>query len=66
MSVKVINGTHFNVRSIQKMSLSKFKEHYKVRFGENTESVYYEITGNSKPKKKKEEVKKDKEEEAPK
>ena len=63
MNVKLINGTQFNVGAIQKMSLSKFKEHYGVRFGENTESVYYEITG--KVKKVKTEKKKDNKEEAP-
>lgn len=63
MIIKVINGTQFNVRSIQKMSLSRFKELYKVRFGENTESVYFEITGNVKKEKPKK--KKDKNEEAP-
>ena len=56
MEVKVINGTQFNVGAIKKMSLSRFKELYKVRLGENTESVYFEITGKvkkEKPQKKK-------------
>ena len=61
MDYKLINGTHLNVRSIKKISLSKFKEQFEVRFGENTESVYYEITG----KVKKEKPKKKKKEEAP-
>ena len=63
MSYKEINGTHFNVSAIKSMSLSRFKEHYGVRFGENTESDYFEITG--KVKKEKKEKKKDKNEEAP-
>ena len=61
MDYKLINGTHLNVRSIKKISLSKFKEQFEVRIGENTESVYYEITG----KVKKEKPKKKKKEEAP-
>ena len=61
MDYKLINGTHLNVRSIKKISLSKFKEQFEVRFGENTESVYFEITG----KVKKEKPKKKKKEEAP-
>jgi len=61
MEYKLINGTHLNVRSIKKISLSKFKEQFEVRFGENTESVYFEITG----KVKKEKPKKKKKEEAP-
>tara|TARA_R100001443_G_C3305627_1_gene166426 strand:- start:523 stop:657 length:135 start_codon:yes stop_codon:yes gene_type:complete len=44
------------------MSLSRFKELYKARFGENTENVYFEISG----KVKKEKPKKKKKEEAPK
>jgi hypothetical protein len=38
------------------MSLSRFKELYKVRFGEKTEDVYYEVTEKvkkDKPQKKK-------------
>ena len=61
MKVKMIYGTQFNVGAVQSMSLSRFKELYKARFGENTESVYYEITG----KVKKEKPKKKKKEEAP-
>ena len=62
MDYKLINGTHLNVRSIKKMSLSKFKEHFEVRFGGNTESIYYEITGTVKKEKK---PKKQPKEEAP-
>ncbi len=61
MNIKVIHGTQFNVGAVKSMSLSRFKELYKMRFGENTESVYYEITG----KVKKEKPKKKKKEEAP-
>ena len=61
MNIKVINGIQFNVGAVQSMSLSRFKELYKARFGENTESVYYEISG----KVKKEKPKKKKKEEAP-
>jgi len=61
MNIKVIHGVQFNLDSVKSMSLSRFKELYKMRFGENTESVYYEITG----KVKKEKPKKKKKEEAP-
>ena len=61
MKVKMIYGIQFNVDAVKSMSLSRFKELYKARFGENTESVYYEITG----KVKKEKPKKKKKEEAP-
>jgi hypothetical protein len=61
MKVKMIYGIQFNVDAVKSMSLSRFKELYKMRFGENTESVYYEITG----KVKKEKPKKKKKEEAP-
>ena len=61
MKVKMINGIQFNMDAVKSMSLSRFKELYKARFGENTESVYYEITG----KVKKEKPKKKKKEEAP-
>ena len=61
MKVKSINGIQFNVDAVQSMSLSRFKELYKARFGDNTESVYYEISG----KVKKEKPKKKKKEEAP-
>jgi len=61
MNIKVINGIQFNVGAVQSMSLSRFKELYKARFGDNTESVYYEISG----KVKKEKPKKKKKEEAP-
>lgn len=61
MKVKMINGIQFNVDAVQSMSLSRFKELYKARFGDNTESVYYEISG----KVKKEKPKKKKKEEAP-
>lgn len=61
MKVKMINGIQFNVGAVQSMSLSRFKELYKARFGDNTESVYYEISG----KVKKEKPKKKKKEEAP-
>lgn len=61
MKIKVINGIQFNLDAVKSMSLSRFKELYKMRFGENTESVYYEITG----KVKKEKPKKKKKEEAP-
>lgn len=61
MKVKMINGIQFNVGAVKSMSLSRFKELYKARFGENTESVYYEISG----KVKKEKPKKKKKEEAP-
>lgn len=57
----MINGIQFNVDAVQSMSLSRFKELYKARFGDNTESVYYEISG----KVKKEKPKKKKKEEAP-
>lgn len=57
----MINGIQFNVGAVQSMSLSRFKELYKARFGDNTESVYYEISG----KVKKEKPKKKKKEEAP-
>ena len=62
MKIKVISGIQFNLDAVKSMSLSRFKELYKMRFGENTESVYYEITG----KVKKEKPKKKKKEEAPK
>ena len=52
MKVKMINGIQFNVDAVKSMSLSRFKELYKARFGENTESVYYEITGKVKKEKK--------------
>ena len=61
MKIKVINGIQFNLDAVKSISLSRFKELYKVRFGENTESVYFEITG----KVKKEKAKKKKKEEAP-
>jgi len=61
MNIKVINGIQFNVDAVKSMSLSRFKELYKARFGDNTESVYYEISG----KVKKEKPKKKKKEEAP-
>jgi len=61
MKIKVISGIQFNLDAVKSMSLSRFKELYKMRFGENTESVYYEITG----KVKKEKPKKKKKEEAP-
>ena len=61
MKVKMIYGIQFNMDAVKSMSLSRFKELYKVRFGENTESVYFEITG----KVKKEKPKKKKKEEAP-
>jgi len=57
----MIYGIQFNVDAVKSISLSRFKELYKVRFGENTESVYFEITG----KVKKEKPKKKKKEEAP-
>lgn len=62
MKVKMIYGIQFNVDAVKSMSLSRFKELYKARFGDNTESVYYEISG----KVKKEKPKKKKKEEAPK
>ena len=61
MNIKVIHGVQFNVDAVKSMSLSRFKELYKARFGDNTESVYYEISG----KVKKEKPKKKKKEEAP-
>ena len=61
MNIKVINGVQFNVNAVKSMSLSRFKELYKARFGDNTESVYFEISG----KVKKEKPKKKKKEEAP-
>ncbi len=61
MNIKVIYGIQFNVDAVKSMSLSRFKELYKARFGDNTESVYYEISG----KVKKEKPKKKKKEEAP-
>jgi hypothetical protein len=61
MNIKVINGVQFNVDAVKSISLSRFKELYKARFGENTESVYFEISG----KVKKEKPKKKKKEEAP-
>lgn len=61
MKVKMIYGVQFNVDAVKSMSLSRFKEFYKARFGDNTESVYYEISG----KVKKEKPKKKKKEEAP-
>ena len=61
MKVKVIHGIQFNVDAVKSMSLSRFKELYKARFRDNTESVYYEISG----KVKKEKPKKKKKEEAP-
>lgn len=57
----MIYGIQFNVDAVKSMSLSRFKELYKARFGDNTESVYYEISG----KVKKEKPKKKKKEEAP-
>ena len=62
MKIKVINGIQFNLDAVKSMSLSRFKELYKVRFGENTESVYFEITGKVKKEKK---PKKQPKEEAP-
>lgn len=61
MKVQMIYGIQFNVDAVKSMSLSRFKELYKARFGDNTESVYYEISG----KVKKEKPKKKKKEEAP-
>lgn len=58
----MINGIQFNVGAVQSMSLSRFKELYKARFGENTESVFYEISGKVKKEKK---PKKQTKEEAP-
>ena len=52
MKVKMIYGVQFNVDAVKSMSLSRFKELYKARFGENTESVYYEISGKVKKEKK--------------
>ena len=52
MNIKVIHGVQFNMNAVKSMSLSRFKELYKARFGENTESVYYEITGKVKKEKK--------------
>jgi hypothetical protein len=52
MKVKMINGIQFNVGAVKSMSLSRFKELYKARFGDNTESVYYEISGKVKKEKK--------------
>ena len=48
----MIHGIHWNMDAVKSMSLSRFKELYKARFGENTESVYYEITGKVKKEKK--------------
>ena len=62
MNLKMIYGVQFNVDAVKSMSLSRFKELYKVRFGENTESVYFEITGKVKKEKK---PKKQPKEEAP-
>ena len=62
MKVKVIHGVQFNLDSVKSISLSRFKELYKVRFGENTESIYFEITGKVKKEKK---PKKQSKEEAP-
>ena len=62
MKVKMMYGVQFNVGAVRSMSLSRFKELYKARFGYNTESVYFEISG----KVKKEKPKKKKKEEAPK
>jgi len=62
MKVKVIHGIQFNVDAVKSMSLSRFKELYKARFGDNTESVYYEISGKVKKEKK---PKKQSKEEAP-
>ncbi len=62
MNIKVMHGVQFNVDAVKSMSLSRFKELYKARFGENTENVYFEISG----KVKKEKPKKKKKEEAPK
>ena len=62
MNIKVIHGIQFNVGAVKSMSLSRFKELYKVRFGENTESIYFEITGKVKKEKK---PKKQTKEEAP-
>ena len=56
MKVKVVNGIQFNVDAVKTMSFSRFKELYKVRLGENVESIYFEITGKvkkEKPQKKK-------------
>ena len=52
MKSKMIHGIHWNMDAVKSMSLSRFKELYKARFGENTESVYYEITGKVKKEKK--------------
>ena len=52
MNIKVINGVQFNVNAVKSISLSRFKELYKARFGDNTESVYYEISGKVKKEKK--------------
>ena len=52
MNIKVIHGVQFNLDSVKSISLSRFKELYKVRFGGNTESIYYEITGTVKKEKK--------------
>ena len=52
MKVKMIYGIQFNVDAVKSMSLSRFKELYKARFGDNTESVYYEISGKVKKEKK--------------
>ena len=52
MNIKVIHGVQFNLDSVKSISLSRFKELYKVRFGENTESIYFEITGKVKKEKK--------------
>ena len=52
----MIYGVQFNLDSVKSMSLSRFKELYKVRFGEKTEDVYYEVTEKvkkDKPQKKK-------------
>jgi len=52
MKVKMICGIQFNVDAVKSMSLSRFKELYKARFGDNTESVFYEISGKVKKEKK--------------
>lgn len=52
MNIKVIHGVQFNMNAVKSISLLRFKELYEVRFGGNTDSIYYEITGKVKKEKK--------------
>ena len=48
----VIGKTQFNVETIKSLSVSAFVKLYKNQFNDETENLYYKITGFKKEKKK--------------